>query len=74
MPRKSKLERLNERIEELCERKGLHFQPHEIPPWDADEGPSPHPPASAGSLTWPMAQKLRRELIAELEAQDDAEG
>jgi hypothetical protein len=56
MPRKSRPKCLNERIEALCEARGLHFGPHEIPPWEADEGPSPYPPTSAGSLTWPMAQ------------------
>jgi hypothetical protein len=70
MPRKSRLKCLNERIEDLCERKELHFGPHEIPPWEADDGPSPYPPMSAGSTTWPLAQRLRRELIAELEAED----
>src|SRR5688572_18402036 len=25
--------RMDERVEELCERKGLRFAPHECPPW-----------------------------------------
>ena len=47
---------LNTRIEQLCERKGLRFKPWEpLPWWLSAEGP---------------ALKLRRRLIAELEAAD----
>jgi hypothetical protein len=74
MPRKNKLEQLNARIEGLCARRGLNFGPHEICPWEADDGPCPYSPGSAGALSWPLAQNLRRELIAEIEAQDDVEG
>jgi hypothetical protein len=74
MPRKSRPKCLNERIEALCEARGLHFGPHEICPWEADDGPCPYSPGSAGALSWPLAQNLRRELIAEIEAQDDVEG
>ena len=35
---------LNERIEELCTARGMTFRPHECPPWEADDGPSPWPP------------------------------
>ena len=60
---------LNERIEELCTARGMTFRPHECPPWEADDGPSPWPPNSAGSESWPKAQQLRRRLIAELGAE-----
>ena len=57
---------LNAKIEALCAFKGLHFKPWECPPWEADEGPSPWPADTAGGGSWPKAQALRRELIAEL--------
>jgi hypothetical protein len=58
---------LNSKIEQLCVAKGLHFKPHEGPPWQADNGPCPWPAQSAGGESWPKAQALRRMLIAEIE-------
>ena len=58
---------LNAKMEALCAAKGMHFSTHECPPWEADEGPSPWPPGTAGSDSWPKAQALRRMLIAEIE-------
>ena len=50
---------LDARIEALCERKGLRFKPWEpLPWWPSAEGP---------------ALRLRKRLIAELEAADAAE-
>jgi hypothetical protein len=61
--------KLNDRIRALCEARGMTFKPWEIPPWDVpDTGPSPWPPTTGGSISWPKAQKLRRKLIAELKA------
>jgi hypothetical protein len=62
MPRISK-SALDERIEARCERKGLVFGPHEMPPWEVDHEPSPYGPMSAGNLTWKPAQRLRRQLL-----------
>jgi hypothetical protein len=61
---------LDRRIEALCERMGLHFAPHEMPPWMA-------PDEASGSLdgtefyrsSLPEAVRLRRQLIRELEAE-----
>lgn len=62
--------RMDERVEELCERKGLRFAPHECPPWRVrvdDE----LPPPTGGGDHWTdskrLAQRLRRQLEAELE-------
>ena len=60
------LDELNAKIEELCKAKGMAFRPHECPPWEADEGPSPWPPNTAGTESWPKAQALRRALIKEI--------
>jgi hypothetical protein len=49
---------LNRRIEELCGAKGLTFMPHETPPWWASDDPEDQS----------LPAKLRRKLIAELEA------
>jgi hypothetical protein len=58
---------LDRQIQELCERRGLRFEPHELAPWEASsDGPSPWPASCAGALSWPAAQRLRRRLIAEL--------
>jgi hypothetical protein len=61
---------LDRRIEELCERKGYAFKPWEVPPWHApDELPQAHPEWSNMYLEGlPHAVKLRRQLVAELEA------
>jgi hypothetical protein len=57
---------LNERIRDLCEKRGLTFKPWEVTPWDVDDGPSPWSSSSGGGTSWPKAQALRRKLIAEL--------
>ena len=57
---------LNAKIEAICKARGMTFAPYECPPWEADEGPSPWPPRTAGAESWPKAQALRRKLIAEL--------
>jgi hypothetical protein len=59
---------LDAKIRELCEAKGLKFKPWEIHPADVGDGPSPYSASSAGGASWPKAQKLRRQLIAEIEA------
>jgi hypothetical protein len=62
---------LDDRIEALCEAKGLYFAPHETPPWWApDELPDDYRSDSRDGLgdDLPQAVKLRRRLIAELEA------
>jgi hypothetical protein len=60
---------LDQRIRELCERKGYEFKPWEIRPWHApDELPQGHPEWSNMYLeSLPHAVRLRRQLIAELE-------
>jgi hypothetical protein len=66
--------RLNERVEALCAERGYSFAPHETPPWAVSaDGPSPWGDRGcAGALTWPAAQRLRRQLVAEIEAADRA--
>jgi hypothetical protein len=57
----------------LCEAKGMSFQPHELAPWEVPaEGEPDHtyPPGHGVRKQWPMAQRLRRELEAELAAED----
>jgi len=61
---------LDDRIEALCEARGLRFSPAEIPPWLApDELPEDFAP---GTRVWdrslPQAVRLRRRLVAELRA------
>jgi hypothetical protein len=69
--------RMDERVEELCERRGLQFAPHECPPWwvRCDEE---LPPARTGFDHWEgtrrLAQRLRRELEAEIRAEDARKG
>ena len=58
----------DDEIRALCERKGLTFAPWEVHPADVDDGPSPWPPGTSGHASWPKAQKLRKALVAELEA------
>jgi hypothetical protein len=61
---------MDRRIEELCKRKGLNFAPHECPPWQigADEQLQPMNESSTGwDASKPLAQRLRRQLEAELE-------
>jgi len=42
----------------------LGLSPADTSPLDAHAGRSPHPPATMGALTWPMAQRLRKQLDA----------
>ena len=58
---------LNDQMRSLCQEKGWRFRPREVHPADADEGPPPWPPGSAGGISWPKARSLRRKLIAEIE-------
>jgi hypothetical protein len=63
--------RLNERIKELCEAKGLRFRTFEVPPWRApDELPEGYRPERGNAWTesLPEAVQLRQQLIRELEA------
>jgi hypothetical protein len=59
---------LNERIEALCEARGLRLAPGECPPWAApNELPEDFSPSSRiWDRSIPQAVKLRRRLIAEL--------
>jgi hypothetical protein len=64
---------LDQRIRALCEAKGMSFQPHELAPWEVPaEGEPDHtyPPGHGVRKQWPIAQRLRRELEAELAAED----
>ena len=58
---------LNERIQQLCDTKGLKFKPWEITPYAVTDEPSPYPRGSMGAITWPKAQAMRARLIKELE-------
>jgi hypothetical protein len=63
---------LDRRIEALCEAKGLHFQPWELTPWSVSTDGEPHPTYPDGHLVrkqWGMAQRLRRQLLRELEGE-----
>ena len=51
-----------------CDEHGLKFAPWEVHPADANNGPSPWPAGAAGAVSWPKAQKMRREIIAEIQA------
>src|SRR5262245_39714902 len=44
----------------------LRLGPADPSPLYAHDGRSPHPPATMGALTWPMAQELRKRLDAAL--------
>jgi hypothetical protein len=65
---------LNRRIAELCARKGFTFQPWKCPPDQSpDELPADyvHNEAAAGwYASLPQAVRLRRRLIAEIEADE----
>lgn len=61
---------LDDRIRAWCDEHGLKFKPWEVHPAEVDNGPSPWPAASGGGDSWPKAQKLRRKIIADLEAAD----
>jgi hypothetical protein len=62
---------LNDRIRAHCEARGMKFKTWEVTPWDVDDGPSPWPPHTAGARTWPKAQRLREQIIAELRRGSD---
>ena len=49
-------------------RVALGLRPWEASPMDAHDGPSPWPEGSAGARSWPLAQRLRRELMAAVAA------
>ena len=57
---------LNERIRDLCEKRGLTFKPWEVTPWDVDRSVAVVLRAAVAGRSWPKAQALRRRLIAEL--------
>jgi hypothetical protein len=62
---------LDDRIRCLCEAQGLTFAPWEMPPWSApDEVPERRDTEFSDiyRASLPQAVKLRRRLIAELEA------
>lgn len=61
---------MNAAIEWLCKARGLTFAPWEFPPpWHSEvEGPCPFPHYTAGAESWPKAQQLRRQFVAEIEA------
>ena len=62
---------MDRKVEELCRMKGLNFMPWEVPPWEVQVEGEPHPsypPGHGVRKQWPLAQRLRRELEAELAA------
>ena len=61
---------MDRRVQELCAAKQLRFAPHECPPWwvRCDEAIG-HADVWGGSKR--LAQRLRRQLEAELAAEDD---
>jgi hypothetical protein len=62
---------MDRRVEELCEAKGLRFAPYECPPWWVrcdEELPDPHDSLWYQSAR--LAQPLRRQLEAEIKAED----
>jgi hypothetical protein len=64
---------LNRRIEALCEEKGLTFKVWEILPWWVTEDEvNPYPKTTGGYESFPKAQKLRRQLVAEIMAAEKA--
>jgi len=54
-------------VQKWCDEHGLKFAPWEVHPAEADNGPSPWPVGAAGAVSWPKAQKLRRNIIAEIQ-------
>ena len=64
---------LNAKIKAICEARDMTFKPWEVAPWDATDGPSPWPASTAGADSWPKAQELRRQLIAEIEGNREYE-
>jgi hypothetical protein len=65
---------LNTQIREICRKRGMAFKPWETHPADADEGPCPWPAGAVGAESWPKAQTLRRQLIAEIEGYSPSVG
>jgi hypothetical protein len=63
-------QRLDERIKALCEAKGFRFWPWEMAPWRApNEVPEPESDLTYSyAQSIPAAVRLRKRLIAELEA------
>jgi hypothetical protein len=58
---------LDQQIRELAEARGFKIElPWQRAPWDC--GVDVHPPGSGGAEGWAEAQRLRRELIAEIKA------
>lgn len=55
----------DKKVREICEARGLHFKPWEVPPWEVDGGPSPWPHGTAGAISWKKAQILRKRLLDE---------
>lgn len=68
------IDELDAKIEKMCKARGWAFAPHECPPWEADDGPSPWPLHTAGAESWPKAQALRRKLIAEIKGAERVNG
>jgi hypothetical protein len=64
---------IDAQIRAYCEEHGLRFSPWEVEPADADSGPSPWPAGTGGFESWPLAQKMRRKIVAEL-ARHNARG
>ena len=65
---------INDRIRAWCDERGLEFRPWEVHPAEADNGPSPWPVGAAGAVSWPKAQKMRRKIIAEIQAAQQIHG
>jgi hypothetical protein len=61
----------DEAVRAFCERRGLRFKPWETTPWCAHEGEGPAPDGSMGARTWPEALRLRRRILAAIEAGED---
>jgi hypothetical protein len=67
------MSKLDEEIRELCLKRGVTFRPWEVTPSEVHRGPCPGNPGTAAYETWPSAQRLRRQLIAELRARSKPE-
>jgi hypothetical protein len=63
---------MDERVKQLCQQKGLHFGPHECPPWWVRADEELPPTTTPWAETAILAQRLRRELEAELAAETPA--
>jgi hypothetical protein len=63
---------LNARIKALCAAKRYQFMPWEMTPWQVHEDTPPPDGGWAGPAwqeSYPKAQRLRRQLLAELEGE-----